>query len=234
MSARFPGESPAYRAARDQLLEAEIELRRQTEAVAAMRRALPPGGVADEYVFDGEDGPVALADLFEPETRTLVVYSFMYGPEMERPCPGCTSILDSLEGAAPHLAQRVSLAVVAKSPLPRTQTFARERGWRHLRLLSSAENGYNRDYLGENDNGDQTPMLNVFVRDDGGTVRHFWASELMKAPAEPGQEPRHVDAIWPIWNVLDLTPDGRGEDWNPSLTYEAETAALTGPSTRSV
>lgn len=176
MSARFPGETPEYRTARDRLLKAEMELRRQTEAVAAMRRELPPGGEAGEYVFEGEDGPVALADLFAPGQDTLVVYSFMYGPEIERACPACTSILDSLDGAAPHLAQRVSLAVVAKSPLPRIFAHARERGWRHLRLLSSAQNGYNRDYLGENENGDQTPMLNVFAKDGDGTVRHFWAS----------------------------------------------------------
>lgn len=235
MSARFPAEPAAYRQARNRLLGAEMELRRAIERVAAERRTLPLGGVVPEdYVFEGAgDTRVALSELFEPGKRTLVVYSFMYGPEMERACASCTSILDSLDGAAPHLAQRVSLAVVARSPLPRILDFAAERGWRHLRLVSSAGNGYNRDYLAEDEGGVQLPMLNVFVKAEDGTIRHSWGSELLYAPREPGEEPRHVDSIWPIWNVLDVTPEGRGADWGPQLSYGDGTAARTGPSTRS-
>jgi predicted dithiol-disulfide oxidoreductase (DUF899 family) len=219
MNARFPGESPEYRAARDRLLAAEVELRRQTEAVAAMRRALPPGGaVPQDYAFEEDGGEVRLSGLFGPDHDSLVLYSFMYGPEMDRPCPSCTSILDSLDRAAPHLAQRVALAAVAKSPGPRVRAFAEERGWRNLRLLSSAGNGYNLDYRGEAPDGSQLPMLNVFTRRDG-EVRHFWTTELLLAPWEPGQEPRHVDFIWPIWSVLDVTPEGRGTDWSPRLEY---------------
>jgi predicted dithiol-disulfide oxidoreductase (DUF899 family) len=219
MSARFPGESPEYRTARDRLLEAEAELRRQTEAVAALRRALPPGGlVPQDYLFDEDGGEVRLSELFGPDHDTLVLYSFMYGPEMEEACPSCASILDSLDGAAPHLAQRVALAVVAKSPESRIRAFAAERGWRHLRLLSSAGNDYNRDYHGEAADGSQTPMLNAFTRRDG-EIRHFWGTELFPAVREPGQDPRHVDFIWPIWNVLDVTPEGRGTDWSPRLEY---------------
>jgi predicted dithiol-disulfide oxidoreductase (DUF899 family) len=219
MSARFPGESPEYRAARDRLLEAEAELRRQTEAVAELRRALPPGGVVpQDYLFEEDGGEVRLSDLFGPDHDTLAIYSFMYGPEMEEACPSCTSILDSLDGSAPHLAQRIALAVVAKSPEPRIRAFAQERGWRHLRLLSSAGNDYNHDYHGEAPDGSQTPMLNVFTRRDG-EIRHFWGTELFQAAREPGQDPRHVDFIWPIWNVLDVTPEGRGTDWSPRLEY---------------
>lgn len=217
---RFPGETAEYRQARDLLLEAEIALRRQIEAVAAMRRALPPGGPAPEdYVFEeGEDArPVRLSELFG-DKPTLVAYSFMYGPQMEQACPSCTSILDSLDGAAPHVGQRVSLVVVAKSPIARIRAFAEERGWRRLRLLSSAGNSYNRDYRGENPQGNQTPALNVFTRKDG-VIRHAYATELMFAPTDPGQEARHVDSIWPLWNVLDFTPDGRGADFRPKLSY---------------
>lgn len=175
---RFPGESPDYRTARDRLLEAEIQLRRQTEAVAAMRRALPPGGaVPNGYRFEEDGGDVHLSELFGPSHDTLVLYSFMYSTEMERPCPACTSILDSLDGAAPHLARRVALAAVAKSPGPRFRAFARERGWRNLRLLSSAGRGYNRDYHGEARVGSQMPMLNMFTRRDG-AVRHHWAARF--------------------------------------------------------
>ena len=130
------------------------------------------------------------------------------------------SILDSLDGAARHLARRINLAVVAKSDPGRIRNFARERGWRYLRLLSSRNNSYNRDYHAESPEGEQMPILNVFVR-DGDRVRHTWASELMYAPRDEGEEARHVDSIWPIWNVLDVTPEGRGSESNfPAHHYD--------------
>lgn len=213
----FPNESRAYRHARDELLEAEIRLRRNMEAVAALRRALPPGGVAQDYAFDAEEGRVRLSELFT-RGESLVAYSFMYGPGMERPCPMCTSILDGLEGNAHHIGQRTNLVVVAKSPIGRILAFARGRGWRRLRLLSSHDNNYNRDYHAETADAAQMPMLNVFRR-DGGTIRHFYGTELLYAKEEPGQNARHVDLIWPLWNVLDFTPQGRGSDWYPKLDY---------------
>ncbi|HEX7241994.1 MAG TPA: DUF899 family protein [Longimicrobiaceae bacterium] len=242
MSIAFPGESAEYRAARDRLVEQEIELRRATEAVAVARRRLPPGGVVpQDYVFqgagaDGAPTDVRLSELFEPGKRSLVVYNFMFprspddtrpGPEAGRtaqlplaegPCPSCTALLDQFEGAAEHVAQRVNLVVVAKAPLPRVLAFAGERGWRRLRLLSSSANSYNRDYFGEIADGAQMPMLNVFHR-DGETIRHFWGSELLYAPADPGQDYRHVGTIEPLWNLFDLVPEGRGNDWDEQLSY---------------
>jgi predicted dithiol-disulfide oxidoreductase (DUF899 family) len=238
---RFPGESSEYRGARNRLLEAEIELRRSLERVAQQRRGLPPGGaVPEDYSFeeaaDG-GGEIRFSELFAPEKNTLVIYSFMFPrwpgdtrpgpaggqtaglPLPETPCPSCTSILDSLDGAAIHLAQRINLVVVAKSDPERIRTFARERGWRNLRLLSSRNNAYNRDYHAETPKGEQVPILNVFVR-DGEEIRHSWATELMFAPHEDGEEARHVDLIWPIWSVLDMTPAGRGTGSSfPSLAY---------------
>ena len=237
---RFPGESAEYRRERNRLLEAEVELRRAIEQVAAQRRALPRGGpVPEDYSFEevGRDGEVRFSELFEPGKETLVIYSFMFPrysgdtrpgpggetgklPLAETPCASCTSILDSLDGAAPHLRQRINLAVIARSDPARIATFARERGWRNLRLLSSRANRYNRDYRAETDEGEQMPILNVFIK-DGDELRHTWATELMFAPREEGMEARHVDSIWPIWNVLDMTPQGRetGSDF-PSLRYE--------------
>jgi predicted dithiol-disulfide oxidoreductase (DUF899 family) len=213
----FPNESKQYRAARDKLLQAENDLRRQLETVAAQRRTLPPGGeVAEDYVFEGERGAVRLSQLFE-KGSTLVAYNFMYGPRMPKACPSCTSILDSLDGAAPHLAQVTNLVVIARSPLGRILEHAKSRGWSRLRLLSSEKNTYNRDYGGETTDGGQMPMLNVFTKEK--VIRHFWGSELLYTKPEPGQEPRHVDLLWPIWNVLDFTPEGRGKDWNPKLAY---------------
>jgi predicted dithiol-disulfide oxidoreductase (DUF899 family) len=237
MSLSFPGESTEYRAARDRLLEREIELRRAMESVAAARRQLPPGGaVPEDYAFDGDGSSVRLSELFAPGKDSLVVYSMMFprdpaddrpGPASgetsklelhEGPCPSCVALLDQLDGAVEHASQHVNLAVVAKAPLDRILTFARERGWRRLRLLSSAGNSYNRDYLGETEAGHQTPMLNVFHR-DGDTIRHFWASELFYAPTDPGQEPRHVGTIEPLWNLFDLTREGRPMDWDEQLHY---------------
>jgi predicted dithiol-disulfide oxidoreductase (DUF899 family) len=242
MSTAFPGESAEYRAARDRLLEGEIELRRATEAVAAARRELPPGGVVpQDYVFQGqgEDGTptdVRLSELFAPGRDSLVIYSFMFprdpgddrpGPDagqtallplVEGPCPSCVALLDQLDGAAEHVAPLVNFAVVARAPLTRVLNFGEERGWRRLRLLSSAGNTYNPDYLAETAQGAQRPMLNVFHR-EGATIRHFWGSELFYAPTEPDQDPRHVGTLEPVWNIFDLTPEGRPTVWDEQLSY---------------
>ena len=222
-SIRFPGESGAYRAARDKLLESEIELRRKIEAVAAQRRELPLGGkIEQDYVFDqtsgGVTGQVRLSELFAPGKDSLIIYSFMYGPAMPEPCFACTSILDGLDGESPHVNQRVNFYVAAKSPLDRILAFTGPRGWRNLRLLSSAHNTYNHDYHAETEKGDQLPALNVFVKRDG-AIHHFYNTELFYVPHEPGQDARHVDQIWPIWNLFDLIPEGRGEKWHPQLRY---------------
>jgi predicted dithiol-disulfide oxidoreductase (DUF899 family) len=215
---QFPNESKAYRAARDDLLQAEIDLRRQIEKVAELRCSLPAGGEpAEDYVFDGQHGKVKLSQLFT-RRDTLLAYSFMYGPRMQKACPMCTAMLDGLNGNAQHIAQRTRLVVIAKSPLPRIVEFARSRGWANLKLLSSQNNHYNRDYHGETTDGSQMPMLNVFVKRDG-TIRHFYGTELLYAKEEKGQNARHVDSIWPLWNLLDFTPEGRGSDWYPKLSY---------------
>jgi predicted dithiol-disulfide oxidoreductase (DUF899 family) len=238
----FPGESPEHRAARDRLLVQEIELRCAMEAVAAARRALPPGGIVPEdYVFQGEGTggepiDVRLSEMFGPGKDTLLIYSFMFprdpgddrpGPAGgksallkldEGPCPSCVALIDQLDAAAEHANPLVNLAVVAKAPLPRVLTFGEERGWRRLRLLSSAANTYNRDYLAETEEGFQRPMLNVFHRESE-AIRHFWGSELFYAPTDPGQDPRHVGTIEPFWNLLDLTPEGRPPDWDEQLRY---------------
>jgi len=215
---KFPNESKAYRAARKKLLSAEVALRKKTEQVAALRRKLPAGGaVPQDYVFDSEAGPVRLSELFGAHD-TLIASSFMYGPKMAQPCPMCSSMLHGLNGNARHIVERTSLVVIAKSPLDRILAFARARGWNKLRLLSSAGNSYNADYHGETAEGAQMPMVNVFVRRKG-VIRHFWASELLgNAKPERGQDDRHEDIIWPLWNALDLTPEGRGK-WYPGLDH---------------
>lgn len=227
MTTAFPGESAEYRAARNDLLVREIELRRAAEAVAAARRALPPGGIiSTDYVFhrEGADGapePVRMSELFEGGKDSLVTYHWMFGPQRERPCPSCCAFLDSLDGAALHVGQRVNLVVVAKSPVERMRAVANERGWQHLRLVSSGGTTFKRDYLSEQEdppNIDELPLIHVFHR-DGDTIRHIWGSEMIFHPSDPGQDPRHNGTLDLLWNVWDLTPEGRGMDWSPQLSY---------------
>jgi predicted dithiol-disulfide oxidoreductase (DUF899 family) len=213
---RFPNESEEYRRARTALLAEEIELRRQIERVAEQRRALPPGGaVTKDYRFVGEDGPATFADLFG-DKQTLVVYSWMFGPQRARPCPMCTSLLSAWDGEARDVDQRVSLVVVARSPIARLVAFKNERGWRSLRLFSDVGGDFSRDYHAVTEDDGDDAAFNVFTRRDG-TIRHFWGGEMGFETADPGQDPRGAPDLMPIWTILDATPEGRGTDWYPTL-----------------
>lgn len=215
---RFPNESETYRAARRALLAEEIELRRHIERVAAQRRALPPGGaVREDYLFQGPDGPMNLSRLFG-DKDTLVTYNWMFGPQRERPCPMCTSMLSALDGEMPDILQRVAFAVFATSPIARMTAFAKERGWRYLKLYSSAGNSFNQDYADEKPGGEDNAAFNVFMKRNG-TIVHFWGDEMGMETADPGQDPRGAPDPMPLWTILDLTPEGRGTDWYPKLEY---------------
>jgi predicted dithiol-disulfide oxidoreductase (DUF899 family) len=244
MSVRFPNESAEYRAAREQLLQEEIALRRAMEAVALSRRKLPPGGlIPEDYLFDGIGAggavvKVKLSELFAPGKDSLVIYNFMFPrmPQDERPgpsegllamlkredgpCPSCTAFLDSLDRTAKHLeAGGLNFAVIAKAPVERLAVFANDRSWRNLRLLSAAGNDFKRDYLCETPEGMQLPLTTVFHRDSG-EIRHFWSSEMIFAGGDPGQDPRHNGTLEQIWNIFDLTPEGRPARWHEQLSYD--------------
>jgi predicted dithiol-disulfide oxidoreductase (DUF899 family) len=215
---RFPNESETYRRAREALLAEEIELRRHIERVAEQRRALPQGGeVITDYRFESERGPVRFADLFG-DKQTLVVYNYMFGPQRERPCPMCTSLLSSWDGEAPDIEQRVALAVVARSPIARLVAFKKERGWRNLTLYSDTTGEFSRDYHALTADGGDDAAYNVFTRHDG-AIRHFWGGEMGVDSADPGQDPRGAPDLMPIWTILDSTPEGRGTNWYPKLEY---------------
>lgn len=243
MSVSYPRESTEYRAARDRLLELEIALRRQMEAVAAARRELPPGGeIPQDYVFqergvDGATRDVRMSELFAPGKDSVVIYTFMFprypddprpGPTSSElgalpldrtPCPSCTGFLDQLDAAMRHAGQVVNCVAAAEAPVEHLTAFADERGWRHLRLLSTAGSSYKKDYNADYE-GHAMPMLNVFHR-DGATIRHFWGSELFWAEREPDQDPRHVGTLELLWNLFDLTPEGRPTDWQEQIRYES-------------
>ena len=214
----FPNESADYRRARQALLVEELELRRHIERVAEQRRALPPGGeVTAPYRFQSEHGPVDFNGLFG-DKQTLVIYSYMFGPQRERPCPMCTSLLSAWDGEARDMQQRIALAVVARSPIERLVAFKNERGWRQLKLYSDIDGGFSRDYHGVDKDGGDDAAINVFTRRDG-VIRHFWAGEMGFESADPGQDPRGAPDLMPIWTVLDMTPEGRDPHWYPKLDY---------------
>jgi predicted dithiol-disulfide oxidoreductase (DUF899 family) len=238
----FPNESARYRTAREKLLRKEIELRRVMEEVAEARRALPPGGpIRQDYEFDaldahGRPAKVKLSELFAPGKDSLILYNMMFPrhpqetrevaasggtarlARQDQPCPSCTALLDQFDGAVGHLqAAGFNFAVVAKTALENLVTLGRDRGWRNMRLVSSAGNSFKRDYNAEDADGAQIPLLSVFHRDADG-IRHFWSSELDFAPTEPGQDPRGLGTCEILWNLMDFTPEGR-PNWNEQLQY---------------
>ena len=226
---RLQGESAQYRDAREELRLAEIGLMHESERVAALRRALPLGPVVDDYVFvegprslDDGDGPTAkvkLSELFSAPDRPLVVYHLMYGKAQTEPCPMCTQWIDGFNGIANHLAQNVDLAIAAAADPPALRAHARSRGWNRLRLLSCGDNTFKRDLASEEADGAQDSTISVFVRDGDGNVRHTYTTRPRMAPdiAERG-----IDLLCATWNLLDLTPSGRGV-WYSSLSYGLST-----------
>lgn len=213
---KFPNESAEYRTARNALLVEEIELRRNLERVAALRRALPSGGeISQDFELISENGPSHLSSLFG-EKDTLMVYSMMYGPQRKAPCPMCTSFLSAWNGTASNLRERVAIAVTARSPIERLIEYKRQRGFGYLPFLSDLNGAYTRTYVNADD--EDVPGFSVFTRRDG-VIRHFYSGEMSGGMADPGQDPRGAPDLDPLWLMMDLTPEGRGADWYPKLEY---------------
>jgi predicted dithiol-disulfide oxidoreductase (DUF899 family) len=221
----LPNESAEYLAKREELRTAEIDLMRQRERVAALRRQLPEGATVQDYSF--EEGPPSLADgdtpvrsvrlsqLFTARDRSVVIYHFMYGKKQTKPCPMCTAFIDGLNGVAHHLAQNLDLAIVAAADPVTFRAHARARGWDNLRLLSSGANTFKYDLGSEDREGRQDSTVSVFTRDGAGVLRHFYSAHPKMAP---DINERGLDLMFAIWNVLDLTPQGR-KDWYAGLDY---------------
>jgi predicted dithiol-disulfide oxidoreductase (DUF899 family) len=220
----LPNESPEYLAKREELRLAEIELMRQRERCAQLRRSLPMTRMGDYEFLEGPsvlekgDEPVRkirLSELFTAEGRSLVVYQMMYGKKQKRPCPMCTAWLDAFNGVAHHLARSVDLAVVAAADPASLRAHARTRGWDRLRLLSAGDSTFKYDLGSEDREGHQDSTISVFTRADDGTLLHFYS---VHPRLGADIEERGIDEYNPIWNVLDLTPQGRG-NFEASLDY---------------
>jgi predicted dithiol-disulfide oxidoreductase (DUF899 family) len=227
----LPNESAEYLSKREELRLAEIDLMRQRERVADLRRHLPEGAIVQDYMFeegpadlDAGDAPirtVRLSELFTSPDRSLVIYHFMYGKKQTSPCPMCTLWIDGLNGVAHHLAQNVDLAIVAAADPPALRKHGRTRGWDRLRLLSSGTNTFKYDLGSEDRVGDQDSTVSVFTQDSDGTLRHFYSAH--PSMANDIRE-RGIDLLTPVYNILDLTPQGRG-DWYAELGYGTKVRA---------
>ncbi|MFG2223434.1 DUF899 family protein [Streptomyces sp. NPDC048644] len=222
---RLAGESADYLAAREELRRAETDLMRHREQVAARRRALPQGPPVDDYVFtegpvglDAGDTPVrevTLSGLFTAPDRPLIVYHFMYGKRQTEPCPMCTLWIDGFQGIAHHVARNADFVIAAAAEPPVLRQHARNRGWSRLRLLSCGDSRFKYDLGSEDEDGEQDSTVSVFTRDEDGTVRHRYSAHPRMAD---DIDERGIDLLAPVWHLLDLTPQGRG-DWYPSVGY---------------
>ena len=226
MTAIFPNETPEYRQRRDELLDREIQLRAEIEAVAALRRELPLGGLLDEdYVFrrqaeSGSVEDVAISRLFGPHDQ-LLIYTMMFGPEWDAPCPSCTSIVDGIHSSALGVQERCAMAIVAAASPAQMKQWQDKRGWHNLPVLSGQDSDFVIRYAGfETDDPGLVSAINVFVRRES-QIYHFWNSELVHAPMANGH-PRHADMTWPMWNLLDMTPEGRGDILVPQQDFDHE------------
>jgi predicted dithiol-disulfide oxidoreductase (DUF899 family) len=218
MIGSHPNESPEYRKLREELLAAEVALRDQRERVAELRRSLPRDTEVPDETFarirDGREEPVKLSELFEEPSRPLVLMHFMFGKAQDRPCPMCTSWADGYDGVVPHLRQRVNFAVLAAADAGAFEAYGRERGWRHLPLVSAADSGLKRSLGFEDESGAQHPGVSVFLRRSDDTPIHTYSVSAWLGEAGF----RGMDLLNPLWHFLDLTPEGRG-DFMPSKTY---------------
>ena len=215
----FPNESPEYRKARNALLKKEYALIEQVKAVAAERRALPPGGeVPENYAFVGANDDTLgktqhLSDLFGGKD-TLLIYSYMFGPNWDKPCLSCTSIVDVFDRAALSVKHNAAFAVVTAAGAQKLNEWARSRGWKHITLVSAEKTGYLRDYYGQTGDDDKSlwPMVNVFTKKDG-RIRHFWGTEMRG---------NSIDMVWAYWNLMDMTPEGRPDRMTPPQDFRSK------------
>jgi predicted dithiol-disulfide oxidoreductase (DUF899 family) len=215
---RYPNESQEYRDAREELLKYEEELIEKTKALAERRRSLPLGGeLKEDYVFqwanEGKVGEkVKFSGLFG-DKNTLLLYSFMFGPNWDNPCPSCTSLVDGFDRSWYQVTRDAAFVAIAKAPAERIDEWAKQRGWTQIDLVSGFESPYQADYKCQGETDDmQLPVMHVFTKKDG-KIYHFWGTETMS---------NHVDTVWPYWNLMDFTPEGRPNLQTPPQKFRSK------------
>src|SRR5688572_26154974 len=215
---RYPNESKKYRRARDSLFKDEQQLVEKTKSVAAKRRKLPLGGeLKEDYVFqwanDGKVGEgVKFSELFG-DKNTLLIYSFMYGPNWDNPCTSCTSLMDGFDRTWYQVSRDAAFVAIAKAPPEKIDAWAQKRGWSQIPLVSGFNSTYQADYKCQGETDDmQWPVMHVFRKQDG-KIFHFWGTESMS---------NHVDTVWPYWNLMDFTPEGRPDILTPPQQFRSE------------
>ena len=219
---RYPNETKAYRDAREALLKDEQELIDKKKALAEKRRKLPLGGaLKEDYVFqwasDGNAGKklgdrVKFSELFGNKS-SLLLYSWMFGPAWDKPCPSCTSLMDGFDRTWYSVSQDVAFAAIAKAPHEKIDARAKQRGWLQIPLLSGYGSPFQADYKCQGESDDmQLPVMLAFKKHDG-KIFHFWSTETMN---------NHVDTVWPYWNLFDFTPEGRPDRMTPPQKFRSE------------
>jgi predicted dithiol-disulfide oxidoreductase (DUF899 family) len=205
-----PVVSPAeWQAAREALLTEEKEATRARDALAAERRRLPMVRIDKDYSFDGPDGRATLLDLFDGR-RQLLLYHFMFGPNQEAGCDGCSMFVDQVGHLAHLHARNTSFALVSRAPLEKITAYRTRMGWT-IPWFSSSESDFNVDFGVSPETPQQDAYqdgesfgLSVFLRDGDSIFRTYFTSA------------RGVEALGSVWSFLDLTPLGRQEDWEDS------------------
>jgi predicted dithiol-disulfide oxidoreductase (DUF899 family) len=213
---RYPNESREYRAARDSLLKDEQELVDKVKSVAERRRNLPRGGqLKEDYVFqwanDGKVGKrVRFSELFG-DKNTLLLYSWMFGPNWDNPCPSCTSLVDGFDRAWYSVTRDAAFAAIAKAPADRINAWAKRRGWSQIRIRIGLSLSSRLPMPGDSDDM-QWPVMHVFRKQDG-RIFHFWGTETTA---------NHLDTVWVYWNLMDFTPEGRPDISTPPQNFRSE------------
>jgi len=198
-----------WQAARDALLAEEKEATRSRDVLAAKRRRLPRVRIENDYVFDGPDGKATLLDVFEGR-RQLLLYHFMFGPNQDAGCGGCSMFVDQIGHLAHLHARDTSFALVSRAPIAKIEAYRKRMGWT-IPWYSSFESEFNVDF----GVGPETPQpdvyqdgetfgLSAFLRDRDAVFRTYFTTA------------RGVEALGSVWTLLDLTPLGRQEEWEDS------------------
>lgn len=210
----MPGATAEHEAARRELCVEEMQLRDQTERVAAARRALPPGPQVLDYEFIEDSKRVKLSELFADGKPFLAMYHVMYWPDDDDFCPMCSMWVDGWNGVAPHVEQQANIVAASLAPPATLKSWAQRRGWNRIRVLADADESLANDAGAQHGKGKPISTVLVFEKTPQGVVHRYTAH-----PEFDDESWRGIDQLSATWSILDLLPSGRGDDWHPDNSY---------------